>query len=189
MTERRAIAGRARQGGAALLEAALTLSIFLMLVCGILEFSFYQMEANRAAAAARLLTRYAITNDPVCDLAGACPDGGALVCPGGSEVGATLAAVTGGCTDGSPRSECRMLRFAQRLVPRLDGSHVRVTYACSGAGFAGRPAPIPLVTVSITGVPHTVVAAGLVGFGPELTLPDATYTRLGEDLSSPRPTP
>jgi hypothetical protein len=187
--ERRARIGRNRQGGAALLEAALTLSVFLMLVCGILEFSFFQLEANRAAAAARLLTRYAITNDPVCDLVSGCPEGGALVCPGGAAVGATLDAVTEGCTTDSLRSECRMLRFAQRLVPRLEAGHVRVTYACSGAGFGERPVPIPLVSVAITGVPHTVVSAGLVGFGPELTLPDATYTRLGEDLSSPRVLP
>lgn len=186
MTDARASIVRRGERGAALLEAALTLSVFLMLVCGIIEFTFYQSQANRAAAAARTLTRYAITNDPVCDLAGGCPDGGALVCPGGAPVGARLDQVAADCPEASPRSECRMLRFAQALVPRLEAAHVRVTYACSGAGFAERPVPIPLVTVRIAGVPHTVVSAGLVGFGPDLLLPDASYTRLGEDMSSPR---
>lgn len=177
------------QRGAALLEAALTLSLFLTLVCGIVEFTFYQLDANRAAAASRALIRYAITNDPVCDLAGGCPgEAAALTCPGGAPVSVTLDQVAAACTADSTQSACRMLRIATVLVPRAQPQNVRVTYACSDAGFGERPQPIPLVTVTIAGVPHTVVTAGLVGFDPTLILPTASSSRTGEDMASRRGT-
>jgi Flp pilus assembly protein TadG len=51
--------------GSALVEAAITLPIFLILVGGVYEFSFYFYQQQLAAAGVRDAARYlALTNDP-----------------------------------------------------------------------------------------------------------------------------
>lgn len=163
---------RNRQAGAAMVEMALTLVIFLMLVFGIIEFALAYLSWHRTAESVREGARYAIVSTPVTSLAG-------LTCPGG-------AAVTTTCTADS----CPGLFAVMRRVDPLlgDGAEqVSVTYACSGAGSPDRPVElvIPEVTVSVSGLRYTFVVPGIIGLGSNIQLPAVTVTRTGEDLYSP----
>lgn len=162
---------RNRQHGAAMVEMALTLVIFLMLVFGIIEFALAYLSWHRTAEAVREGARHAIVSTPETSLAG-------LACPGG-------AAVSTICTADS----CPALFAVMRQLDPLLGSgpeQVSVAYACSGAGSPDRPAElvIPEVTVSVTGLRYTFVVPGIIGLGSDISLPAVTVTRTGEDLYS-----
>lgn len=163
-----------RQAGAAMVEMAIVLSIFLMLMLGIVEFSMAYFSWHRASEGARDGLRYAIVSSPVSDVDG---DGMAdlpLVCPG-------PAIVVPACTS----DVCQpLLQRVQRVAPDVRGSQVSVTYACSDAGNPERPAEIliPEITVRLTGLVYTFAVPGIIGLGTTLNLPDVTITRTGEDL-------
>lgn len=161
-------ATKRKQAGAAMVEMAITLSLFMMLVFGVVEFGLAYFDWARTNEAARDAVRYAIVNDPVTDISG-------LTCPGG-------AAVTTDCTG----ADCAaLLGVVQRIASFVPGAKVQVTYECSDAGNPARPndMKIPAVTVRITGIQHQFVVPGILGFTEaDITLPEARATRTGEDL-------
>lgn len=61
-------AKKGRQRGAALVEMAIVILVFLMLVFGILEFARAIFEWSRLVEATRSGVRYAIVNDPACNI-------------------------------------------------------------------------------------------------------------------------
>jgi len=177
------------QKGAALVEFALTVSLFLVLVLGIMEFAILMMDMSRANEMTRQLSRIAITSGAVCDIyGGGCPGGvDELVCPGGSPVVVTLNQVdTNGCTDITGPTGCRMMDLAETFLPGVTPSQIQVTYACSGAGFSGRPYPIPLVTVSLQNFNRPFLFGGFLGIDAGINFPDFAVTRAGEDLYTER---
>lgn len=157
---------RRQQAGAALVEMAITLLLFLLLVFGIIEISLALFTWVRATEGAREGARFAIVHAPVASLGG-------LSCPGGSPVVQTCSS---GCTD--------LMTTVQRAAPFVTGSQVQVSYACSDAGDPGRPPslPIPEVTVEISGLSYPFAVPALFGLGPSLPLPSVRTTRTGEDL-------
>lgn len=157
---------RARQAGAALVEMAITILLFLLLVFGIIEISLALFTWVRATEGARDGARYVIVHDPVTSLS-------ALSCPGGTPVVKTCSS---GCS--------ALMTTISRAAPFVAGSQVKVTYACSDAGDPGRPAEllIPEVTVEISGLSYPFAVPTLIGLGSSLSLPTVRTTRTGEDL-------
>lgn len=85
------------------------------------------------------------------------------------------------CNSDFTRIFNHMSRFNGQILPQ----HVTVSYGPTGLGFAGGPT-IPLVTVTVTGVPFRAGFTGLllnsVGIIP--TLPTHIVSTTGEDLSN-----
>src|SRR3989338_6152716 len=100
-------ATRRQQQGAAMVEMAITLALFLALVFAIIEFSMAYYTWARTNEAARDAARFAIVNDPVADISG-------LSCPGAGTVTATCAAA-----DCAP-----MLEVVNRVPPFVEGGNV-----------------------------------------------------------------
>jgi len=163
---------RHRQTGAAMVEMAIVLSLFLALVFGIMEFAMAYFTWHRAAEGARDGLRYAIVSGPVTsdgELGLTCPDAPP---PDNVEVDPC----TGNCLP--------LLQQIQRVAPFVEENQVVVTYACSDAGNPDRPAEIliPEVAVQIHGLTYTFIVPGIIGIGTTLNLPDITVSRTGEDL-------
>lgn len=160
---------RRKQTGAAMVEMAIVLSLFLLLVFGIMEFAMAYFTWHRAAEGAREGLRYAIVSGPVTS------DGDlGLVCPG-------AAVVVPDCTD----STCLpLLDEIKKVAPFVQGSQVIVTYACTNTGSPERPEAlrIPEVTVQITDLIYTFAVPGIIGLGTTMNLPNVTVSRTGEDL-------
>jgi len=158
-----------KQAGAALVETAIVISLFLLLVFGIIEFSLAIFDWSRAVEATRAGVRFAIGNDPVCDISG-------LSCPGGSPV-----------VCATPAADAPIVTVMRRTMSRIEPANVTVTYACSTAGFRKRPEqmPIPAVTVGTSGIQHDLVIWGLLGLDASIDLPAFETTRTGEDLHTP----
>ena len=159
-----------RQLGAALVEMAIVVSLFCMLLFGIFEFALALFDWSRVVEATRAGARYAIVNNPE---PGCAWD--ASTCPGASPVNCSLAS-------GSP-----MLAEMQRIMPTLQPTNVGVTYACADVGFTRRPEPMQIsqVTVKPTNIRHRFVVPDVLGLDAELTIPAFATTRVGEDLHTP----
>lgn len=178
---------RRSQAGAMLIEFALTVSLFLLLVLAIMEFVLLLFDMSRANEMTRQITRLAITADPVCDIwAGSCGGSGApgLTCPGGSPVIVDLSQVDTSAPSGSDRGPTgyRMLQSAQQFLPDVQSNQIRVTYSCSDTGNPLRPQPIPLVTVALQNYSRPFVVGSFLGIGASFNMPAFEVTRIGEDL-------
>ena len=161
--------GRTHERGAAMVEMAIVLPIFLALVFAIIEFSMVLFNWSRVIETSRAGVRYAIVNNVECaDVTG--DDG--MVCPGASPITCTL------------QADSKLLEEMQKTVlpGMLMEDSVNITYACSDAGSDERPTPILQVSVEITGMQHQFIVSGLFGVDLTMTLPDQATTRTSEDL-------
>lgn len=165
------------QRGAAMVEAALTMVLFLILLFGIMEFAMLIFRASSLVEATRAGARYLIVNDPVpavefsnidCrdednnSVAAACDEGG-------------------GCGD--------LVPLMQSIYGQpLDEDQVHVQYRCSTtAGYEGAYFDIYEVEVSVRGAQYQFVTPGILGLETTVTLPDFATTRLSEDLNTVSP--
>lgn len=157
---------RRRQRGVALVETALTLAIFLMLVFAIIEFAMAYFAWARTNEAVRDGLRYAVVNNPVTDISG-------VACPGGEEE-----------VDCSGADCAPLLAVVHRVAPFVAAGQVHVRYACGDAGNPGRTGElmIPEITVEIRDVQYEFIVPGLLGVESPMTLPAARASRTGEDL-------
>jgi hypothetical protein len=75
------------------------------------------------------------------------------------------------------------------IFPRITPANVKIVYAQTGLGYAGRPGgPLPTITVSIQNLPFQFYfLGGLIGFR-NLQIPASTTSIPAEDLSSRAPT-
>lgn len=171
-----------RQRGAAMVEFALTLMIFLLLLFAIIEFSVLMMDVGRSSQIVRDVARIGIVETPPCDIFD--PDAScALTCPGGAAVNYTLAdAGVSSCSADATDSGCLMLNAAQAVNPDVAPDNIAFTFACSGVGATNRPDPVPLVTVGLNGVSHDFMLPALFGLQANINLPAFETTRTGEDL-------
>ncbi|MCK0153399.1 pilus assembly protein [Alcanivorax sp. S6407] len=156
------------QGGAVMVEMALTLPVFLLLVFAIIELALVIFDFTRAVDATRAGARYAIVNDPVTDIS-------TLDCSSVTEVTATCDSA--GCTD--------LMGKMTALYRKLEEENVAVRYGCSSTGFSGNPNPVREVSVSITGQEYELILPALIGFESTITLPPFTSTRVSEDMYTP----
>jgi hypothetical protein len=173
-----------RQRGATIVEFAVTLSLFFLLVLAIFEFVIMVLVISRANEATRDMARIAIVSDPVCDIWGtSCPGGAPLSCPAGTAVTVTLAAANN-CLATSTDTACRMLNRAQLHLPNINGDQIEVRYGCSGTSRSRRPEPVPLVTVALRNVTHALAVPAFLGLNPQLNIPAFETTRVAEDINT-----
>lgn len=162
-------ASRRRQArGAALVEAAIVMLTFLLLVIGTMELLLIYYAWNRTSEAARDGLRWAVVNDPV-------PGAGILpACP--SAVVTTVDCGTAGSCD-------ILLARIQANYPVIQPGNVSVRYACSSVGHPDLPPALKAyeVAVTIAGVPDPMLAF------LDVTLPGTTVAHTGEDLHTPAP--
>lgn len=168
--------GARHQYGAALLELAITFTIFLLVVLGTMELALTYLAWNKISEAARDGARQLIVSAPLADLS-------AQSCSA-----ATPDIVSVNCADGS----CAALMSRLHLqAPFLAAGQVAVQYRCSSAGNPAAPDEnrVRTVTLSISGVPHPQVITALTGLGwtGAPLLPPVTVTRTSEDLYTPAP--
>ncbi len=162
------LATKHSQRGAAMVEMAVTLPLFLALVFAIIEFSMAYFAWARINEAARDATRYLVVNDPLVDLA---PP--TLTCPGGSiEIVCTASTCAG------------LMTVVGRVAPFVTPDQVHVRYACSSAGNPDRPVEmiIPEITVELRDVEYEFIVPVLLGVTSPMGLPPARASRTGEDL-------
>jgi Flp pilus assembly pilin Flp len=74
------------------------------------------------------------------------------------------------------------------IFPRITPANVKIVYAQTGLGYAGRPGgPVPTITVSIQDLPFQFYfLGGLIGFR-NLQIPASTTSVTAEDLSGRAP--
>lgn len=195
------------QCGAALVEFTMTFMVFLIVILGIIEFSLVVYDASRLAEATRAAARFAIVNEPACDIFGkgtpqnaACsPNPSVMTCrppiPSGAVTSVSLK--VDDCALNSDATECRMVRLMDQMMLRShensvlsgDGAII-ITYRCSDIGDPGLPGFVPMVTVEAENVLHPMMFASIFGFyspggsgiGRTITLPKFETTRSGEDM-------
>lgn len=129
----------AAESGAALVEAAVILPVFLTLVGGVYEFSFFLYQEQLVTSGVRDAARYlALTTDPTSVT---------------NQSNAKNLAVSGSIGGGAPR------------VAGWEPSDVSVSVASidnAGASYGGGPV-VEVVTVSTSFVGHTLGFLGLLG--------------------------
>ena len=183
--------------GALIVEAALTLPVFLFLVLGTMDLCVFLWEWNSANKAVQLGARLAAVSDPVSSSANLAT----VDWTGFSNLGAPCSVSTNGCPTFSPvtctgntgTGACAATPFnaiftrMQTIFPGLQARYLTFTYTLNGLGFVGRPGAMPTnITVSIS-EPHTFIVLGpLVTFfgATALTSPPvrASATLSSEDL-------
>jgi hypothetical protein len=176
------------QRGAAMIEVAATISLFLLMVLAMIEFAMLTMSVARVNEVTRDLVRIAIVNDPLCDIFnGGCPGPvSTMNCPGGAPVTVTLAQAGNSCT-GTNTTGCRMLERATSYMRNITPEQIEVTYACSVAGAVERPEVIPLITVGLRNVTHGLIFPDFLGLTrTQVTLPAFETSRTGEALYTVR---
>jgi hypothetical protein len=198
--ERIVMRGPKRQGGAALVEFAIVFVIYTALVFAIIEFAMATFNWSRMVQATQAGARYAITNDPACDVFGYrdeafipdCDSGAALddFCTAGDEVHREISSSE--CSAGTNDSGCKIVEKMQHYSPYVltGGSTVTVRYTCTDAGdpkLSRRS--IPLVTVSADNVPYHFMMPGLLNIDATVTMPSFETTHVGEDLFTNTPIP
>src|SRR5262249_1098875 len=74
------------------------------------------------------------------------------------------------------------------IFPRITPANVKIVYAQTGLGYAGRPGgPMPTITVSLQNLPFQFFfLRGLMGFH-DFQIPSSTVSLTAEDLSSRAP--
>ncbi len=158
------------QRGAAMVEFAIVIVVFMLLVMGGLEFGRMIFEWGRTVEATRIGVRTAVVSTPPTECrnkAGKLD----LVCPG---------TATKSCEPDDPSS---ILEAMQRIQPKLlEADNVELTYACSGAGYELRPTPVPVVTVEVRNLTFTPVVAGLLGIPTSIPIPGFASSQTGESL-------
>jgi len=175
------------KSGATLVEFALIAPLLFLITFAIFQFAFvfYQFQALNAAA--RMGARVAVTRASVITGFNDCGPGVAAT-PGQpcalNAASRTWAPVScgAGTACANPATFNRVLLEMRRIYPRLTGNNVRITYSPSGLGFQGLGRPVPLVTVTITGIAADMSVLAPFGI-PALVLPDFATTLPAEDFT------
>ena len=213
------------ESGAVMIEVTVTIFTFLVILFGVVEFSYAFYQWNIATKATQLGARLAAVSEPVassltsltglsntvlpgdpmpgfdCICSGAtnnCISGSAYTCPGAPySISGTAAALSAlntivygrgnnGTSCGNDTSNMGMCNVFYGITR----ANVVVRYQYTGLGYAGRPpglnhtgAPVPTITVSLTGLKFNfVLLGGLLGF-KSIDIPGLATTITGEDLN------
>ena len=155
--------------GATMVEFAIVIVVFMLLVMGGFEFGRMIFEWGRTVEATRIGVRTAVVSTPPAG----CRDANGkltLTCPGGS------------CGPENPDAGSAVLLAMQRIQPKIEAANVELTYACSGAGFALRPTPVPVITVEVQNLTFEPVVAGLLGLPTQIPVPGFASSQTGESM-------
>ena len=161
-----------KQDGAVLVEFAITVPLFILVVMGIFEVALLMFDWNLAVEATRTTARTMVVNDAPAVVAGMdCDDSGATP-------------VSFTCT---PELCGKALVLAQSIAPKLENDNIRITYQCTSAGFEGRPEELPVysLTAELEGFTSTLRIPAMLGFPRDIEMPGFETTRITEDLHTP----
>src|SRR5215831_18575195 len=206
------------QQGSVLVEVTITLSITLILLFGAIDFLLLFYQWNAAAKAVQIGARLAAVSDPVASglnnlsqavVSASVPPGAAMpnfvvTCDGRTATctcngnacrgmkgydGAAMNTIVFGrgsssCSDAKSADVAGMCD----IFPRITPANVKIVYAQTGLGYAGRPGgPMPTITVSLQNLPFQFFfLRGLMGFH-DFQIPASTVSLSAEDLSSRAP--
>ncbi len=190
------------QRGISSIEFALVVTVFFMMVLGLVDFSRAMWEWNAAAKATHWGVRYAIVNDMVAirmrewsGTADGALSAGVTVTV--ADLGGLADTFTCNSTDGCNGSvdtttDFDDIAFAlivarmQTIYDKIQPENVVVEYRHIGLGFAGNPIGPdlhPAVTVTLVNMQFDLITPGLAGIF-DITMPDFAATMTGEDLTS-----
>lgn len=160
-----------RQKGASLVEMAIVLLVFLMVIFAIFEFSIVIVRSAQLTEATRGGLRYAIVNDPLTEPP-ACTGAGAFTqCDSG----------TGDCR---PDEMNNMITGMANIAPFINTQSdivVNVKYTCPASGTVDHNG-LYLITVTVSGAKYNFIVPGILGLGMSMDLQEFKSTRLSEDL-------
>ncbi|MER9584890.1 TadE/TadG family type IV pilus assembly protein [Mesorhizobium sp. M0276] len=206
---------RKEEDGATMVEAAISMTLLLILTLGFVDFGYAWYQWNAATKAVEIGARMASISTPIASEIAAAgiatipgdpiPVGNYdYTCNGATN---TCSCVGTGCVaivtvpnfskifrgDATGIGTCPPLASGQRpgmchFFPMLQLANVVVRYAATGLGYQTRPGgPVPTITVSLQGVTFQFFfLGGLLGFG-NITMPSMMSTVTGEDLKSTWP--
>ncbi len=174
--------GRRAMRGAALVEMAISIVLFLVLVFAIIEFALIIFDWSRVVEATRAATRFAVVNNSGVTLP-TCRDATGAYQPNTSTI-----TIPFNCT--AATDACAIAKRVQDIVNLglLDSSaaSLKVTYKCSDTGFSLRPNSMAIyeVTVESQGFKHPLVVPKLLGLAATWTIPAFSTTRVSEDMKT-----
>jgi hypothetical protein len=160
---------RRRQRGAALVEFAIVITLFLLLVLGGMDFGRLMFDVARTVEASRIGVRTAVVTTP--PSAYRTGDRLNLTCPG-VPLGDGL----------SIDAQSALLLAMQSRQPRIQVQNVRLIYQCASAGSPQRAEPLPVVTVAVVGLRFTPLFSTLLGLPATIPIPTFPSSMLGESL-------
>lgn len=177
--------------GATLIEYTIVFVLMMLLTFGLIEFGLAFYQYNAAEKATAIGARYIATRGPVVTGLGDC----APASTNGASAGAYCSTINGStgaittCNANAPSGNCQaavlnaLVTRMRQLAPNIQAQNVQVVLRGAGLGFVGRGAPVPLVTVRLTGMTYNFIALDdLLGLGP-ITMPAFDATIVGEDLN------
>lgn len=180
---------RDNESGAVLIEYTLVFTMLMVLTFGLIEFGVALHQYNAAETATGVGARYIATRGPVVTGISDC---GVTT---SATAGTSCAAVSGSatwtitCNAGSPSGACQstvlnaLVARMQQFAPEIQAQNVQVVLRGSGLGYVGRGAPVPMVTVRLTGMTYNFIAIDdLMGFGA-ITMPGFDASLVGEDFN------
>ena len=153
-----------KQKGTTLVEMAIVLVLFLMIIFAVMEFSIAIVRSAQLTEAVRFGARHAIVNDPLTDLSD-CGDISLVNCNSDS------------CPDD-------MIDGMANIAPMINAqSNISVTvkYTCPDSVYVDHNG-LYLVTVAVSGAKYDLVFPSLLGLGVAINLQTFKSTRLSEDL-------
>ena len=151
-----------------MIEMAIVLILFLMIIFGVLEFSLAIARSAALAESTRDGLRYAIVNDPLTALS---------ECTTPGTVAGDIDCDSGSCPD--------LIAGMAEIAPVIniqDDINVKVTYTCPVSDYVGSRNELYLVTVTVSGAKHYLTVPGILGLAVAMDLQTFKSTRLSEDL-------
>jgi hypothetical protein len=208
----RAVATLARaEHGSVLVEAAIVMPVFLMLVLGAIDILYASYQWSAAVKAVQIGLRIAAVSDPVAvglgvlSAAAVDPnappgsppptfvvtcDGAAESCScqgycrgiGGYDADAMNTIVYGRNSSGCGDSTGIYFTGMCDLFGALKPANVLIVYQAGGLGYVGRPGSVPIITISLQKVPFQFIFLH-AAFG-SIPIPGLTASTPAEDMSS-----
>ncbi|AMY01719.1 TadE/TadG family type IV pilus assembly protein [Mesorhizobium ciceri] len=203
------------EDGAAMVEAAISITLLLILTLGFVDFGYAWYQWGAATKAVEIGARMASISDPIAPQIAAA---GLTTVPGDPiPVGSydftcngatsTCSCVGTGCAatftaanfnkifrgDATGTGTCPPLAAGQRpgmchFFPMLQPANVVVRYVATGLGYQTRPGgAVPTITVNLQGVTFQFFFLGALLDFNNLTMPSMLSTVTGEDLKSTAP--
>jgi Flp pilus assembly pilin Flp len=186
---RRFVQFRRNESGAVLIEHTLVFILLMILTFGLIEFGIVLHQYNAAETATSAGARFIATRGPV--ITGISDCGVATSLTAGTRCsdvsGASGWSLT--CNANAPAGNCQaavlnaLVAEMQRYNPNIEAQNVQVVLRGAGLGFVGRGAPVPMVTVRLTGMTYEYIAVGALLGIDDLEMPGFDATLVGEDLN------